>query len=140
MSIDLQWRDEYSIDHSILDTQHKWLLKLAEHMLEIDFDPDDQEQIKTAVLQLFQYVEYHFDREIKLAQSVKHPQLEDHKAAHRVIIGKMNEMMTSCTNMHDLRLQLKEVILDWILNHIAILDKNLAQFVKKSKRVVDRHP
>jgi hemerythrin len=76
-------------------------------------------------------VEYHFDREIKLAESVKHPELEVHREAHRIIIERMNGMMTTCANMHELRSRLKEIILDWVLNHIAVLDKNLARFARK---------
>jgi hemerythrin len=130
MLSDIQWCNEYSIDNAIIDSQHKWLLKLAGHLMEIEPLPDNYEEVKMIVLQLYQYMEFHFKREERLAKEARYPKYEAHVKAHQLIIKKMNDMMTSCVTIEELQPMLHEILSSWIHNHVAILDKDIAQFIQ----------
>jgi hemerythrin len=131
MPLDIQWREEFCIDNAIIDSQHKWLLKLAGRLLEIEPRPENFEEVKMIVMQLYQYMEFHFQREERLAKDIGYPKQEAHAKAHRIIIEEMNAMMISCTTFEDLRPQLHKIISGWIEHHVFTMDKDIAQFAQK---------
>jgi hemerythrin len=102
MSDFLVWSEEYGIDGGIIDAQHKQLFRLVGRLLEIDDTSRQTDDLKSIIMQLFQFMEFHFQREEKLAEDSGYPKIEILKKAHREIIDKMNEMMASCANYREL--------------------------------------
>jgi hemerythrin-like metal-binding protein len=135
MSSDIQWREEYRIDNAEIDSQHKWLLEQAETLLKFDQIAPSTEELSSIVLQLFQYMEKHFDKEERLAKLIGDPKYDAHVKAHQLIIAKMNAMMTSCKTFEDLRPTLHEIFSNWVQRHIPSMDRDLALFIKSKHSI-----
>jgi hemerythrin len=130
MSNDIQWSDEYRIDNAVIDAQHKWLFDLAGRLLEFDQLSHDFEEISTVVLQLYQYMETHFEQEERLAKRIGYPQYDKQVKSHQQIVDQMNAMMTTCKSFTELRPKLHEIFSQWVRQHVMTLDKDLALFIK----------
>jgi hemerythrin len=134
MSQDIQWSDDLRSDNPIIDSQHKWLFSLARRLFASNIPARNYEEISDIVLQLYQYMEFHFEREEHLAKDSLYPQYDAQVRAHRSFIAKMNDMMTSCTTLEELRPRLYEIFYDWFKQHILTLDKDLALFIKNKRQ------
>ncbi len=130
MSTNIRWSSEYRIDNAIIDSQHQWLFELAERLLESDRLPLDSEEISPVVLNLYRYMESHFEREERLAKQVGYPGYDAQVNAHQMIVDRMNAMMKSCKTFEELRPKLHEIFSQWIEQHILVMDKDLALFIK----------
>jgi hemerythrin len=127
----IAWNDAYSIDGGVIDAQHKQLLELACRILDIDDASQQMDEIKDIAMQLYQPMKYHFQVEEQLAKSSDYPKLDMLVKAHQKITKKMNDTMKSCTNYHDLSVELRKIIFNWIINHMIIMDKDLGRHLEE---------
>jgi hemerythrin len=133
MSIAIEWCDAYNIDGGIIDAQHKQLLNLAGRVMEYDDAVRQKGELKEIVLQLYKYMEDHFQKEEQLAENCGYPKLDVLVKAHREIIEEMNGMMKTCTDYHALCGQLRKILFSWVTNHILNVDKDLGRYLEETK-------
>jgi hemerythrin len=131
----IQWSDELRIDNDALDAQHKWLFDLAARFFDFDINSFDFEEISKIVLELYKYMETHFEREEGMAKRVRYPKCEEMAQAHQAVIDKMNHMMKTCKSIDELRPKLYDIFSAWLSQHVLVLDKDLALYIKNKRKV-----
>jgi hemerythrin-like metal-binding protein len=131
----IQWSEDLRIDNGEIDAQHKWLFDHAAQFFDFESLSNDFERVSKTVLQLYQYMEAHFEKEELAAKQVRYPKCEEMARAHQVIVNKMNAMMKTCKSLNELRPKLHEIFSTWITQHVLAMDKDLAQYIKEKRKV-----
>ena len=131
------WQNSYSVGIKLIDDQHKELVKLTNQLFNNCLA--GREQSMTAFLETIHeavdYVGYHFGTEEKVMERVNYPELAKHKSEHvdfvREVFSKVEDftdgkVLTPLAFVYFLR--------DWVLNHIAVCDKKMADYLLALKR------
>jgi hemerythrin len=128
------WSDSYSIGIKFIDDQHKGLLDIVNDLFSHSTGNEIEELLyfKEVIQQAVQYVKNHFQIEEKLLISAKYPGYAEHKKAHDQFT------LTVVSSAKDFesgkRLVLEKFayfLKDWILSHIAVMDKQYAAYLRK---------
>jgi hemerythrin len=83
------WRKQMSVGNSIIDDQHRYLICLM-NTIELALSSDKHRDIfKTAVDQLVEYTEYHFEQEERIQYKVRYPDAYEHKKEHQEIMAEV---------------------------------------------------
>ncbi|MBF4693810.1 bacteriohemerythrin [Fusibacter ferrireducens] len=121
----LHWRDEFSIDHSEIDNQHKILFKLLNNLEESTYSTDFEDIIPSTLEELKNYVEIHFETEEKYMAEKEYPGLQEHHQIHEDLKKRVYEEIklnhdegySTIKVMH-----LYNFLKKWIEEHILIED------------------
>jgi len=128
----IPWEERFAVGIPIIDHQHRQLLELANRLFDTcrqgkDFAP---EGFRSAASAAVDYVKVHFSTEEQIMDRVSFPEAADHKAKHREFVGRVllevrsfEEGKPFAPNRFVLFLK------EWILSHIALVDKRLASYV-----------
>ena len=130
----LEWTDTYSIHNEKIDRQHQYLFDLYNKMQQLETTEDDVDQIKKAVVSLYDYVKIHFKAEEDYMASIHYPGLDDHHALHEEIVHKMNEYMKHSTNIAALVYKFKVLLYDWAMEHILQQDQKICRFTQRKEK------
>ena len=133
----VQWQNSYSVGMKLIDEQHMELIKLTNKLFANCLE--GQEKSKATFLQTIReavdYVGYHFGTEEKVMERVNYPGFAEHKSQHadfvREVLSKVEEF-----NAGKPRAPLTFVyfLRDWVLNHIAVCDKKMGNYVVSLSR------
>ena len=128
----VEWQPSYSIGMKLVDDQHQVLINLTNKLFANCME--DQKKSRAAFLQTIreavEYVGYHFSTEEKIMERVKYPDYAIHKEQHadfvREVLTKVDEFnagkpRAALTFVYFLR--------NWVLQHIAVSDKKMGNFV-----------
>jgi len=130
----ITWSDKLSCGIKIIDDQHKELVSLVNKMFNHVTGNVVQERdyFNRVIHELVEYVKKHFAAEERILLGTKFSGYADHKKEHenfvRDIIKNVREYeagnrFTLSTFTRFLR--------DWILSHIALVDKQYFEYFKK---------
>lgn len=122
----LEWKESYRIGHDEVDQQHKHVFALAREF-EIAFGKPSQ---RLAAMRLYQHVREHFTEEEALMRKIKYPCYAEHVESHNNILTKLNVVSQKIANDDGASKAIKEMLMDWMLNHVAIADVELAHFIQ----------
>ena len=133
----ITWDDKYSIGIELIDTQHKKLVGLTNHLYQACLvnDASTETVFKESMSGLVEYVRFHFTTEIELLKRINYPECHEHKKQHDILIKQILDAAKS----HDegkkfVPNNLVRTLKDWILGHIALYDKQYALYVTEQKR------
>ncbi|MCF7824693.1 MAG: hemerythrin family protein [Candidatus Marinimicrobia bacterium] len=124
------WDPAYSIDHGVIDDEHKRLLGIARRVLDIETVAGKKEEIKDIVKEFYDYARTHFEHEEKLMAEIQYPLLEKHKKKHAEIVADMNHYLSSDTYLSQLLSDFRVLAIKWVLNHILDEDLQIRDFLK----------
>lgn len=113
-----KWEDRFSIHNNKIDLQHKKLFQLAHKAYMLDLKGTSRPEIKNILGEFFSYMKEHFDDEEAYMKEIGYPELEYHKVLHRTIVEELSKIITTISNVHDMREKLKVIAHDWLLGHI----------------------
>jgi hemerythrin len=125
------WNDSFSVGFEPIDNQHKELVAMTNEL----FQGCKGDDVRRVFLQIYQkaaeYAQKHFADEEKYMVQASYPDLTTHRQAHRVfvneVIGSIQKYQAGNVEPIKLAMFLK----DWLLNHIAVVDKAYAPYLKK---------
>ena len=129
----LDWKSEYSVGDEHIDTQHQHLFHLANKVLRMKASAASTAELKPLLVGLCEYIQFHFDDEQNLMESVGYPDLEEHRKRHQAIIHAMNTMMRSSKGIQPLLDRLAEIMEVWTLKHIVIEDAQVGKHLRRSR-------
>lgn len=121
----LVWSDDYKIGNAEIDTQHKKLFGLASGFLAATTKAD----LRVSAMHFFNYTRTHFDHEESLMTRIGYPAMATHVKQHNDLIGKLSALSQHIASDSLEREGLETFISDWLLNHVAHSDTQLAKFV-----------
>jgi hemerythrin len=127
----VEWRDEYSVGIESIDNDHKRLLNLINQLQTATHYQTGQQFEQEALDAVVDYTKYHFKREEDLMETHGYPDFEPHKAQHREMIGRVNEMLEDYR--HNPQEGLEETVQflkKWLIGHINGTDQAYSEFLR----------
>lgn len=124
-------------DHKILVEYTLKLNKLIDKS-EHSFSLELLEEIKTILKEFYDYAVEHFDREEAFMEQYNLPDIETHKIEHKRILDAVLKSLKDFQNGrlkigHELRMK----VMEWLINHINVTDKEFFEISKWSSNLVD---
>ncbi len=118
------WKAEYSVGVTIIDNQHKKLLKMGQVMSELVTNhagEDIYDELNAMFVELIDYTKYHFSEEEELMTQVNHYNLANHKIQHQKFVDKLNDLDFEAMDQDQgkFALDLLKTVATWIFKHIA---------------------
>lgn len=135
----IEWKDECSVGRKELDDQHKRLINYINKLhgaISVGKGKDVIDDILDALLE-FTYE--HFSAEENLMKLHHFPGFDEHKKEHDRINNKVIELQEKSAQKDDyitMPLQLMEFLNGWLVDHILVMDKQYAPYLKEE--IVDR--
>jgi hemerythrin len=121
----LEWREEYTIGHGTIDTQHERIVGIINTVFKLVREGGEAEELRTVFGDLTRYTIEHFSTEEALLQAAGYPDLPGHRELHR----RMRERTVSIagtstmTATPDLAEETLTLLKEWWLNHIRMVDR-----------------
>lgn len=134
----MEWTEDLSTGVEIIDNQHKELFSRINDLVAAIKQHTCKYKISDVVRFLDEYIVFHFGEEETFMQKNKYPRYPQHKAQHTKFIANFNELKKELQKIeggqkpgsYDLSVETNQVVVDWILDHIAKVDKEFGAFLK----------
>ncbi|HWI40730.1 MAG TPA: hemerythrin family protein [Verrucomicrobiae bacterium] len=130
----IEWRDYLSVDVEQIDSQHKELFRRFNNLLDACDAGAGEEELLGMLQFLDEYVSTHFRDEEKLQEELGVPGLEQHREAHRAFIRDLKEIKRRFAqegSTHQLVAATNRILVRWLLEHIATVDRQIGNHVKQ---------
>jgi len=128
------WSSTYSVGVRSIDEQHMELINLVNDMYNHIVGDEEAERayFKEVIHHAVEYVKVHFATEEKILLATKFPGYLEHKRAHDSFILNVIENIRDYEDGKRVSLaSFTHFLKDWILSHIAVMDKQYFVFLKK---------
>ena len=135
----IRWEKKFELGIPQIDEQHTQLIILCNDLYQAVIRnkyraviPGWQEALSDALHKTVDYIGTHFSDEEKLITVVGYPQTDAHKQKHREFTAKIRDTLKSFNEakFQD-AMDFVHFLYDWILEHIAIVDKAYVPAVMK---------
>lgn len=118
-----------------IDGQHKELISRVNKLTE-NCMPGKEKNVAVQTLDfLMDYTELHFTDEEKLQETYKYPLLQAHREQHEKFVkavGELREMLEEEEGPTEAFVEaVKKNVVDWLLKHIQIWDKQVAAYIQE---------
>ena len=133
----VSWNSTFSVGIKIIDDQHKGLLDLVNDMFNhVTGDPVAEQIYFTKVIkQAIQYIKIHFYTEEKIMIHYNFPGYSEHKREHDNFVINVVESIKKFDSSKKLALlEFTKFLKDWVLSHVAIMDKQYFTYFLKIAR------
>jgi hemerythrin len=131
------WEAKYALGVQIIDEQHKRLFALTNELYEkcrLGENAVHDQFIKT-LHAMVEYVVLHFSTEEKIMGQIQYPRIAEQKEQHAAFTRKvLEESKKFESGKHGIPLELVHFLKDWIISHIAVFDKVLADHIHHLKK------
>ena len=130
----IKWSDSYSMGIRIIDEQHKWFLDFVNdlHNHIAGHEKEERVYLASAIQQAVDFIKFHFSIEEKYMKAIKYPGYAEHKKHHD------DFTLTVIKTAKDFKAGKRLVLItfskflrDWILSHIAVVDKRYSDYLKQ---------
>ena len=129
----MTWNDNLKIGVSLIDREHKELCDRIDRLLAACSQGKGSKEIAETVDFLQEYTVKHFGDEEKLQRASGYPKCQEHKAMHEYFVSKIADLKKDISengaNVANIS-KTNYFLMDWLLNHIQKVDKELAQYIK----------
>jgi len=130
----VKWSDRLSCGVRIIDDQHKGLVELVNDMFNHATGNAVQEHdyFNIVIQEAVKYVKVHFATEEKIMIATKFAGYAEHKKAHDSFVLAVVDNINDYKAGKRLTLSaFTKFLKDWILSHIAMMDKQYFEYFKK---------
>ncbi len=126
----LTWNDSYSVGIESIDNDHKKLIHLINNLqTAVDYKTDRLFE-KQTLDEVIDYTHYHFGREEEFMEKYDYPDFVPHKAKHKEMIEKVNELVQSYEKDESGAIEsLLAYLKSWLINHICATDQEYSEFL-----------
>ena len=124
------------IDDGIIDEDHQYLVETINSFIIGTSENVPLDYLQTTLATLDKYTTSHFQREEDLQKAVKYPDYKAHHQAHQSLMDKLHgfqDMLANITDTQALRVDLCQMLRDWIINHIGEQDAAMRPYVQKMR-------
>lgn len=130
-----QWSEEFSVGYSDIDSQHKRLFQLAEQLHVAMTGGKGKECVGNTLNNLIAYTKRHFADEEILMQTHRYPAYPQHKALHQALTQKVVQFQQAfAAGKATVTMDLLHFLRDWLTQHIGVVDKKVAAFLREQAR------
>ena len=129
----IEWEEKYSIGISIIDEEHKELIRIMNAAIVAKQHNSNIEDISKLLKELTVYALNHFSTEESYMVEFNYPEFQYHKEEHHDFSNKVIEY---CIRVIEVDCHVANEILEylkqWLINHIQITDKKYVECFKKN--------
>ena len=125
--------NKYVIGIEIADKHHKNLLDIVNELYDSLLKGANKELILHYLKRLELFSLTHFKAEEELMLRVGYPDFTNHKAIHAKFIEEMYEFKI-LNQLKPIGKDLITYLISWIMEHILVVDKKYADFIKDNKK------
>jgi hemerythrin-like metal-binding protein len=129
-----EWTAELSVGVEDIDNQHKELILINRKLFDIVNRKESLQHVGMAVDFLREYIIDHFQMEELYMEKYGYPDIEKHKSQHQEFINDFktyeNIYYENIVEPH-MVLELKILINNWLVSHVAKTDKDMGKFLKQ---------
>jgi hemerythrin len=132
MNILVKWKEDYSVNLTEIDQQHKKLIDMLNMVYDSLIREEKDDVLDQVISDMLDYAFVHFKNEEKYFALFRYKDASAHIAEHQVFTKKA-EMFKCKNELDDFALKLETLIFlrDWLINHILKSDKlYLETFIK----------
>ncbi|WP_438316304.1 bacteriohemerythrin [Candidatus Caldatribacterium sp. SIUC1] len=128
----LVWSDTFSVGVVVIDEQHKELFARTNRLLEACQEGRGKDAVQETLAFLGDYVKTHFATEEKLMVQYRYPGFDAHKRLHEGFTETFLRLQKEAEKSVGVALvtQVNKTVVDWWVNHILKVDKELGAFLR----------
>jgi hemerythrin len=130
----ISWAPAFSVGIKVIDDQHKELFALVNDMFNHVVGDAQAERVyfKGVIQKAVEYVKVHFSTEEKIMLHANFPGYLEHKKAHDTFVLTVVEKVKDFeAGKKFTLLEFTQFLKEWILTHIAIMDKGYFTYFRK---------
>ena len=129
----IEWEEKYSIGISIIDEEHKELIRIMNAAIVAKQHNSNIEDISKLLKELTVYALNHFSTEESYMVEFNYPEFQYHKEEHHDFSSKT---ITYCSRViegdYHIASEILEYLKQWLVNHIQITYKKYVECFKKN--------
>ncbi len=134
----IKWTEELSLGIETIDSQHKELFNRINSLVEAIRESACKYKIGDVISFLEDYVQTHFEEEEKVMIRYKYPHYDFHKSQHEYFKRELTTLKPELLELeggknpgsYELSVTTNKLVVDWILEHVSKVDKELGKFLK----------
>jgi hemerythrin-like metal-binding protein len=134
----MKWTEDLSVGIEEIDEQHKELISRINDLVDSVRQHVCKYKIGDVIKFLEEYIFVHFGDEEGLMKKYGYPDYPAHKAQHEYFIREFAALKKELEKLeggkkrgsYDLSVETNRIVVDWILDHIAKVDKRLGAYLK----------
>lgn len=129
-----EWASDMEIDQGPIDQDHRKLVDLVNALHTVTSEGRGQQIVDRVLNELISYTADHLRREEKLMETLKFPNLANHKIGHDAFLASIQDLKKKYdAGSITVASQLSTVLRDWLSLHIRRSDKELLKLLKKTR-------
>jgi hemerythrin len=119
------WKEQFSVGVHALDTDHKLMIGLINHLDSAVRAGKGQEQVGHVLNALLDYTVYHFGREEAMLAAVAYPEMAEHCRLHREMRMKVEGIRDAFLGVPNAMLgtDVLDFLKAWFHDHVLLVDK-----------------
>jgi len=127
------WDEAFSVGFPAIDEQHKKLVDMINELFQLS--ENGSNEAKSAFAKAFskagEYAQTHFHDEEECLKKTDYPSLDEHKKEHVSFMTEVWNEFSLFNKGNESPAGLAEFLKKWLLNHIAVTDKQYAPYLAK---------
>jgi hemerythrin len=133
------WKDEFSIDHGVIDDDHRFLFEFVSRILANSREEDFRDRLANELRILREFAVKHFTREEALQRASGFPEQMEHGHLHRDLLDQLDrfvELMNlpqhtgePMEKMENSLRKTQSFLYRWLLSHILDHDMKMRPYV-----------
>jgi hemerythrin len=130
----LQWSDSLSTSVDQIDREHRELIVRVNGLLAALDKGTGREEMTRTIQFLSDYVVFHFGNEERAMAQYGYMDARQHKAQHELFVktfGRLKERLLMEGTGPQLIEDTRQLVVDWLVNHIKYADRGLGLFLKR---------
>ncbi len=134
----VEWSESYAIGVGVIDYQHRKLIRLIGDLQEYHQKKEFHDDVIDLILEeLCDYTEYHFTTEEKYMEQISYSELEEHRVKHLNFVKQLKTFKADFqARKNDVTEKLTTFLTQWLLNHIAVEDVQIKQYITQGGGLV----
>lgn len=132
----MQWTEDLSVGIEEIDNQHKELFRRINSLVDAIKKAECKLVIDGVIKFLEEYAIIHFTEEEGYMIRHGYPEYPQHKAQHAIYLKALADLKEQAARprlqggSYELSVTTNQVVVDWIIAHIAKVDKKLGEFLR----------
>ena len=134
----MEWTPDLSVGVDIIDDQHKELFDKINMLVAAIKSHTCKYKIGDVMHFLEDYVVFHFGEEEKFMRRFDYPDYRAHRQQHDQFWENLQQIKKQLPKIeggkkpgsYDISVETNQLVVDWILEHIARIDKKLGAYLK----------
>jgi len=133
----VKWTKDFSIGIDAIDSDHKTLLKLLNHIRLAASNNKVMESL-TNLEQIKGYAKTHFTREEAIMVACGYPGLDNHRQVHQLLFKEIDKMQKQQEHNKLSINELASLVKNWLVDHILGMDRAFASYCQDKKELIEQ--